>query len=100
MVHRLLVVFIALSVASPALAQSQAINANIEGVIRDPSGAVLPGVTVTATNVQTGNERSVVTDSTGVYRAALLPLGTYRIKAELPGFKTVQRTGIALSAGQ
>ncbi len=67
-----------LAIASPALAQSQAINGTIEGTVTDPSGAVLPGVTVTLTNTDTGAVRSVVTNERGIYRAPLLPLGPTR----------------------
>lgn len=87
------------ALAGPAFAQSQAINGTIEGVVRDTSGAVLPGVTVTVTNAGTGVERVSVTGGTGTYRAAILPLGTYRVKAELQGFKTMERAGLVLSAG-
>ncbi|PYR60446.1 MAG: hypothetical protein DMF85_05000 [Acidobacteria bacterium] len=83
-----------------ALAQAQAANGNIEGTVRDTSGAVLPGVTVTVTNVETGTARTAVTNDAGVYRAPLLPLGTYKVTAELQGFKTYEQKGIQLSAGQ
>lgn len=88
-----------LTCAGGAYAQSQAINGTIEGVVRDTSAAVLPGVTVTVINENTGAQRVVVTDAAGTYRAAILPLGTYRVKAELQGFRRVERTGITLSAG-
>jgi Carboxypeptidase regulatory-like domain/TonB dependent receptor len=88
------------AMALPAAAQSQAINGSIEGTVRDNSGAILPGVTVTVTNTDTGAERVVVTNEEGVYRAPLLPLGTYQVKAELQGFKKFEQQGISLSAGQ
>ncbi|MBA3886355.1 MAG: TonB-dependent receptor, partial [Acidobacteria bacterium] len=91
---------IAALMATPAAAQSQAANGNIEGVVRDSSGAVLPGVTVTVTNTGTGAQRTVVTNENGAYRAVLLPLGAYTVAAELPGFKRYEQTGLALSAGQ
>jgi len=85
---------------SPALAQSTAINGTIEGTIKDEQGAVLPGVTVTVSNVDTGDQRVVVTNESGLYRAPLLSLGTYQVVVELQGFKKVERTGISLRAGQ
>lgn len=91
---------ITLIAAAPALAQSQAINATIEGTITDTSGAVLPGVSVTITARDTGLEQVVVTNAAGVYRAALLPLGGYRLTAELQGFKTHEQLGVTLSAGE
>jgi hypothetical protein len=61
---------------------------------------VLPGVTVTITNVGTGTERSVTTNEKGLFRAPLLPLGKYRVVAELQGFKKFEGTDIQLSVGQ
>ncbi len=89
-----------LGLASIAAAQSQAINGSIEGTVRDNSGAVLPGVTVTVTNTDTGAQRVVLTNEEGVYRAQLLPLGTYHVAAELQGFKKFEQRGVTLSAGQ
>jgi hypothetical protein len=89
-----------LAIASSALAQSTAINGTIEGTVRDGQGALLPGVTVTVTNVDTGEQRVVVSNETGLYRAPLLSLGTYRVAAELQGFKKFEQAGVSLRAGQ
>ena len=86
--------------ASTLHAQSQAINGTIEGVVRDGTGAVLPGASVNVSNLDTGQQRTMTTNADGGYRAVLLSLGSYRVKAELQGFKTIERTGITLSAGQ
>ena len=86
--------------AAPALAQSQAANGTIEGTVLDSSGGVLPGATVTITNVDTGAERVVVSNDKGLYRAPLLTLGTYKVMAELQGFKKFEGTDIKLSVGQ
>jgi Carboxypeptidase regulatory-like domain/TonB dependent receptor-like, beta-barrel len=83
-----------------AFAQSQGANGSIEGTITDTSGGVLPGVTVTIDNVEMGITRSVTTNERGLYRAPLLPLGTYRVIAELPGFKKFQQTEVKLSVGE
>src|SRR5947209_2801734 len=91
---------LALASAAPLWAQSQAINGSIEGLVRDGTGAPVPGATVTVTNTDTGEQRSLTTDSDGRYRAVLLSLGAYRVKAELKGFKTIERTGFTLRAGQ
>src|SRR4051812_43579816 len=91
---------LALFLASVAHAQGQAINGTIEGTVTDASSGVLPGVVVTVRNTDTGETRSVITNDGGVYRAPLLPLGAYRVTAELPGFKKHDQTGISLSAGQ
>ena len=99
---RRLILALALLAAAvtPAAAQSTAINGSIEGIITDQSGGVLPGVSVTITNLDTGDERVVVTNDSGLYRAPLLTLGKYRVTAELQGFKKLEQTGINLSAGQ
>jgi hypothetical protein len=81
-------------------AQSQALNGQIEGVVLDVNGAAVSGATVVARNIETGTERSTTTDSGGVYRFPLLPLGNYRVTVEAANFKRVIREGITLSAGQ
>ena len=72
--------------APAALAQSG--QGSIEGTIRDGSGAVLPGVTVTATSADSGRSRSVVSDSRGDYIVPRLDPGQYEVEAMLPGFRT------------
>lgn len=94
----LLLALLALT-AAPARAQSTAINGTIEGSVKDAQGGLLPGVTVTVRNTDTGAERTVVTNEAGVYRAPLLPLGTYDVTAELAGFKKQQQTAIPIAAG-
>src|SRR6266508_2984876 len=91
---------VSLVLASPAIAQSQAANAAMEGTVTDSSGGVLPGVTVTVTNLDTGLERSMVTNEKGLYRAPLLPLGNYRVVAELQGFKKYEQSGVKVSVGE
>jgi hypothetical protein len=100
MVRVLLSAFLSLSLTAPAFAQSQGANGAIEGTILDTSGGVLPGVTVTITHVDTATERAVVTNEKGLYRAPLLPIGRYRVVAELQGFKKFEATDIQLSVGQ
>ena len=93
-------VMLSLAGAASSFAQSQAVNGTIEGTITDQSGATLPGVSVTVSNLDTGDTRVVVTNESGGYRAPLLPLGRYRIVAELQGFKKFEQQGLTLSAGQ
>src|SRR5262249_55602393 len=71
-------------------------TAQISGAARDQSGAVLPGVEVTATQTQTGISRSAITNETGAYILPNLALGSYRLEATLPGFRTFVQTGINL----
>src|SRR5205807_7485517 len=70
--------------------------AQISGRVRDQSGAVLPGVEITATQTETRITRNTVTDETGSYVLQNLPLGPYRLEAGLPGFRTFVQTGIVL----
>src|SRR5437870_1294004 len=100
MIRILPAALLSVALGAPLSAQSTAANGSIEGNISDSSGGVLPGVTVTITNLDTGAERSVVTNDLGLYRAPLLPLGTYRVVAELQGFKKFEQTGVQLSVGQ
>src|SRR5213596_1221986 len=81
-----------------AFAWAQA-TAELNGRVTDESGAVLPGVTVTATQTDTGFTRSVVTDGSGVYVMPNLPTGPYRLEVALQGFKTYVQTGIVLQVG-
>ncbi|HLH30782.1 MAG TPA: carboxypeptidase-like regulatory domain-containing protein, partial [Terriglobia bacterium] len=74
-------------------------TAQVSGTVRDASGAVLPGVQVTATQTDTGNARTAVTNDTGFYVLPSLPLGPYKVEASLPGFKTFAQTGIVLQVG-
>src|SRR3989449_11049785 len=71
-------------------------TAQISGTAKDQSGAVLPGVELTATQTATGIARSVVTNETGSYVLPNLPIGPYRLEASLPGFRTFVQTGILL----
>jgi hypothetical protein len=80
----------------PAAAFAQA---SIAGVVRDTSGAVLPGVTVEAASpALIEKARTVVTDATGQYRIVDLRSGTYAVTFTLPGFSTVKREGIELTS--
>src|SRR5436309_8250357 len=71
-------------------------TAQISGAVQDQSGAVLPGVEVTATQTETGVRRTTVTNETGTYVLPNLPLGSYRLETALPGFRTFAQTGIIL----
>src|SRR5881398_2268269 len=71
-------------------------TAQVSGTVKDQSGAVLPGVEVTATQTATGVKRTVLTNETGSYVLSNLPLGPYRLEAALPWFRTFVQTGIVL----
>src|SRR5689334_22235371 len=75
-----------------------AVQASIAGVVRDSSGAVLPGVTVEASSpVLIEKSRTAVTDDTGRYRIIALNQGTYSLTFTLQGFNTVKREGVVLT---
>ncbi|PYS34560.1 MAG: hypothetical protein DMG14_29140 [Acidobacteria bacterium] len=78
--------FLILSTTTPAF--SQISNATVSGIIEDSTHAVLPGVTVVATNTATGVMSTVVTNESGAYNLPGLLPGPYKITAELPGFQT------------
>src|SRR5690348_3979197 len=71
-------------------------TAQISGAVRDQTGAVLPGVEITATQTETGVARMTVTNETGGYVLPNLAIGPYRLEAALPGFRTFVQTGIVL----
>jgi outer membrane receptor protein involved in Fe transport len=70
------------------------------GVVKDSSGAVVPGATVTIHSSETNETRKAVSDSSGAYRVPALPVGHYDIKIEHGGFKTVTQTGLNLEVGE
>ncbi|OFV95381.1 MAG: hypothetical protein A3H28_02260 [Acidobacteria bacterium RIFCSPLOWO2_02_FULL_61_28] len=81
-------------------AWAQLPTATILGVVRDPSGAVVPGVDLTARNVETGQTRRTLTGADGSYRLAALPVGNYEVQAQQAGFQTDVRRGLTLTVGQ
>ena len=91
---------LALLCATGAWAQSQATTGVIEGTVKDETGAVLPGATVTVRNTDTGFEKVLQSDASGRFYAPLLPLGPYRVTVALEGFATLVREGFDLAVGQ
>ena len=77
-----------LAAAAPLLAQT---TGSVSGTIKDNSGAVVPGVSVTVENVETKATRTAVTGDSGTYQIALLPPGRYRVRADLQGFRSEER---------
>jgi hypothetical protein len=98
MKHILRVVLVTAAIAGmmPASLIGQVSSGQINGRVTDQSGAVLPGVTVTATQTETQFTRSTVTNEAGVYSLPNLPLGPYRVEAALQGFQTFVQLGITL----
>jgi len=75
-------------------------TATIVGTVADPSGAVIPGVKVTVLNRDKGFTRELVSNPSGEYMAAKVPIGNYVISAEAAGFQRLVRSGITLAVGQ
>src|SRR2546423_846124 len=74
-------------------------DAEVQGVINDQSGAIVPGASVTILIPKTGARRTITTDAAGRYVFSFLTSGDYDITAELNGFQPVTRTGISLDSG-
>ena len=92
----LLPLFLEIIAVLPTLAQ----NAQVTGTVKDQSNAVVPGVTITARNQDTGLARTAVSDDTGAYRVTALPPGKYTVSSELQGFATEMRRDLVLIIGQ
>ena len=80
-------------------AYSQA-TSTILGVVRDPSGALVPGATVTIENVDTAQTRTTTTGNDGAYRVPALQAGHYSVKVDKPGFTTHVDQGLILDVAQ
>ena len=92
----LLPAFATLLLGATAATAQVGSTAQITGTVRDASGAVLPGVDVSAIQTDTGFRRSAVTESNGLFVLSNLPIGPYRLEAMLSGFRSFQQTGIVL----
>jgi len=73
------------------------VTGNISGTVRDAQGAVVPGVSVTAKNTQTGVVDKIQTDGAGFYNFPALPIGTYDVTFQKTGFKEYQETGVLIN---
>jgi len=93
-----LLLLMAALLSLPCLGQN--ITGQIAGMVKDPSGAVIPGVEVRATNVGTGAVHTGITNDLGVYTIRTLPIGTYTVTAEFTGFKKYETTGIRLQVNE
>jgi hypothetical protein len=89
-----------LVLAAASIAGAQQTTGTIAGRVTDPQGSAIPGVSVTASNAQTGFNRTAVSDHEGLYRLAALPVGTYDVKVELQGFTTMERKSVPVNVGQ
>jgi outer membrane receptor protein involved in Fe transport len=95
---KLFAIVIIAALSTLAFAQSE--RAKIIGTVADPQGAVIPGATVSVTNVATGVVTHATSDAQGQYQAPELPIGTYKIKVEHDGFKTTETAAYTLEINQ
>ena len=79
-------------VCLPFLAYGQ--TATILGTVTDPSGAVVPNVTITLTHAETGRVITSASNEAGQFVVADIPIGHYNVKASVTGFKVAERTGL------
>src|SRR5437870_5730194 len=75
-------------------------QATLVGSVTDTTGAVVPNAEVTVSNPDKGFARDLVTNSSGEFTAAKIPIGNYVVTAEAPGFRKLLRTGVVLQVGQ
>ena len=88
------VLLLSLTLSNHAFGQSS--NATVSGTVSDGSGALIPGVSITATNVGTNIASTTVSNEAGAYNLPALLPGTYKVTAELPGFQTQTYTDVQL----
>ena len=81
------------------LAWAQTDRGSIRGTVLDTTAAVIPGASITVTNVATGVSVDTISTAAGTYNVSALPSGVYNVKVELQGFKTLLRPNVAVSAG-
>src|SRR5260370_32331163 len=85
--------------AHAGVARGQVVNGSILGLVRDPTGAVMAAVSVTAKSLETGAVRTATTDGTGVYQILSVPVGDYEIRASAPRFLVSIRNGVSVTVG-
>src|SRR5262245_11922374 len=96
-----LAILFTIAAISPAASWAQLTRGSIAGTIRDSSGGIIPGATVTVKSVETSAERVVQTDAQGFFRVAALEPGTYLVTIELAGFsRSEQKDVIVRSASE
>src|SRR5262245_13851807 len=87
-----------MATAPSALAQAGA--GEITGLVKDQAGEAVPGATITVTETRTNLQRAIISAADGIYTAASLAPGEYRLDVELQGFKSVRREGVRLATGE
>ena len=100
LIRTLVVVMLVSNLGGLTFAQSQSASGSIEGSVTDATGAVVAGARVTARNLQTGLSREAMSNSDGLYRLPLLPVGDYDFTVEKQGFNTIKREAVKIEVGQ
>ncbi len=95
-----LVVGVLFALVTESVAHAQVVGATVNGTVIDPSGGVVAGATVLATNTATAVSREVMTDSAGIYTIPNLIPGPYDMRVSATGFSTIVQSGVTLSVGQ
>src|SRR5881628_559245 len=93
-------IVVVITLGTTCLSFAQTSTATILGVVKDASGALVPGVSITVKHIESGLTRTVVSSERGAYTAPLLPVGAYEVTTTMPCFKQVVRGGINLVVGQ
>ena len=96
----LMLTMVLLLSVSAAFAQAQASSADLVGTVVDPTGAIIPGATITVKNSATGLTRTTTASDSGTYQFIGLPPGTYEVSASAATFKPVAIAGVTLTVGQ
>ena len=91
---------VVLAAASVAFGQSQSNAADLQGTVKDSTGAAIAGATVTARNQATNASRTATTNDDGYYRIINLPPGDYEVTVEAPNFKKAVLTKVTVTVGQ
>src|SRR5213594_1612531 len=97
---RFVTAIVVLATLPTCLVFAQTSTATILGVVKDTTGALIPGVSITIKHTDTGQTRTAISSETGDYIVQLLPVGEYEITTTMPGFKQQVRSGINLVVGQ
>src|SRR5438309_5932718 len=98
--ERFVTAIVVLSALPTCLVFAQTSTATILGVVKDTTGALIPGVSITVKHTDTGQTRTVISSESGAYSVPLLPVGEYEITTTMPSFKQEVRRGINLVVGQ
>src|SRR5579862_2729424 len=75
-----------------------AVTGSISGTLKDPSGLLIPGATLTAVNTAQGIRNKTATYTKGFFSFPSLPVGTYELQVDAPGFRPEKRTGLTVDA--